>query len=335
MTQLLARDKISAPFPNPDNGTARQALGVMWDFINEMSQSAEYDITCAATLNIGAQASARLRLTGSAVTITSLGTVYRGAIYIRSSGSYAVTHNATSLLCPGGRNLTLSAGDLIVANPKASTSGIHDGWQISVLSRGNGGGLFGGTVRMIGSTPLVFEGANDDSYKTTVNVTEPTANRTVKIPDADVDLTNVRAWSPTYPGVVQAASGAEVLAALEATKAVTPAGLNWPRAFAVNGYQRLPGSPGLLIQWGQSALMGDVPGGTYSMDLTFPIAFSNPPMFVIPAFSTASGGINYSLTVYWDRGLSSTTTVRIKYGEIFAGVQSSWYMSYLAIGYAD
>lgn len=45
-----------------------------------------------------------------------------------------------------------------------------------------------------GASPLVFEGATANDFETTLTVTDPTADRTVTIPDADVDLTNFADW---------------------------------------------------------------------------------------------------------------------------------------------
>ncbi len=40
------------------------------------------------------------------------------------------------------------------------------------------------------TTGITYEGATDDAFETRVVVTDPTADRTVTYPDADVDLTN-------------------------------------------------------------------------------------------------------------------------------------------------
>ncbi|RLF26646.1 MAG: hypothetical protein DRN05_06740 [Thermoplasmata archaeon] len=45
-----------------------------------------------------------------------------------------------------------------------------------------------GNQVLSGASPLVFEGDTADDYETTVAVTDPTADRTVTIPDADVNL---------------------------------------------------------------------------------------------------------------------------------------------------
>ena len=39
-------------------------------------------------------------------------------------------------------------------------------------------------VVLSGASPLVFEGATDDAYETTLSITDPTAGRTITFPDA-------------------------------------------------------------------------------------------------------------------------------------------------------
>jgi hypothetical protein len=91
------------------------------------SQGVETDIASAATLNIGAQNSNFLRVTGT-TTITSFGTSYNGPRYLRFADACQIT-NSSTLVLPGGTNFTTSAGDVIVAIPKA-TSGTPDGWYV-------------------------------------------------------------------------------------------------------------------------------------------------------------------------------------------------------------
>ena len=56
--------------------------------------------------------------------------------------------------------------------------------------------LTGAVLR--GETPLVFEGATADAFETSLIITDPTADRTVTIPDANVDLTNVVTANGSY-----------------------------------------------------------------------------------------------------------------------------------------
>lgn len=93
----------------------------------------ELDIASAPVLNIGAQFSTKLRVTGS-IGITSFGTDYRGPIHLRFSG-VLVINNSASLICKGGENITTEAGDTCIVYPKVTTSGIPDGWIIVEYNR--------------------------------------------------------------------------------------------------------------------------------------------------------------------------------------------------------
>lgn len=44
---------------------------------------------------------------------------------------------------------------------------------------------------LAGASPLVFEGSTANDFETTIAVTDPTADRTITIPDSDVNLGNV------------------------------------------------------------------------------------------------------------------------------------------------
>jgi hypothetical protein len=46
------------------------------------------------------------------------------------------------------------------------------------------GGTFTGPVTFDGASPIVLEGATADAYETTIAVTDPTADRTITLPDA-------------------------------------------------------------------------------------------------------------------------------------------------------
>jgi hypothetical protein len=147
MTQLAARTGISDTYPAPSNATAKAALAAMWDVINEMSQAAEIDLASAATTNIGGQTTRKLRITGT-TGITSLGTTYTGPIVLRFSGALTITHHATTLICPGGANLAVEAGDTLIVAPKCTTSGTNDGWIILTHRRASGGAIFAGLVEL-------------------------------------------------------------------------------------------------------------------------------------------------------------------------------------------
>ena len=132
MTALPAKTSISDTYPNPSKATARAGFAQRWDACNEVIEKPELDIASGTTCDIGGQLSTKLRITGT-TTITSFGTNYRGPILLRMAGALTITHNSTTLVCPGGANITAAAGDAFIAWPKA-TSGAADGWQVAKVS---------------------------------------------------------------------------------------------------------------------------------------------------------------------------------------------------------
>lgn len=90
-------------------------------------------VASAGTVDIGAQTTPVVEITGT-TGITSLGTNYTaGPRFLRFTGALTITHNATSLICPGGANITTAAGMTMIAVPK-STAGTADGWVIEAVS---------------------------------------------------------------------------------------------------------------------------------------------------------------------------------------------------------
>jgi len=72
------------------------------------------DIASATTTDIGAATGRYVNITGT-TTITGLGTKTAGVVRICTfTGALTLTHNATSLILPGGANITTAAGDVAV-----------------------------------------------------------------------------------------------------------------------------------------------------------------------------------------------------------------------------
>jgi hypothetical protein len=88
--------------------------------------SDEVQVASAATADIGAANSLFVEITGT-TTITSFGTTYNGPRFVRFSGALTLTHNATSLIIPGGANVTTAAGDCAVVIPNG---GSPNGWRV-------------------------------------------------------------------------------------------------------------------------------------------------------------------------------------------------------------
>ncbi len=198
MSQLPLRTSVSAAYPNPSNATARVGFGVLWDVLFETTQSPEIDLASAATCEIGGQTSRKLRITGT-VGITSFGTTYTGPILLRMASAVIITHNATSLQCPGGASITTGAGDAFMAWPVSSVSGTPDGWRL---------------VRLDGIVPIALGGTGS--------------------PTAAGGFTAIKqAASTTATGVVELLTTAELQTGTDATRAPTAAAI-----FAALGYSK-------------------------------------------------------------------------------------------------
>ena len=77
-----------------------------------LNWSATQTIASATTTDIGAATSNSVIVSGT-TTITGLGTIAAGAErVVQFSGALTLTHNATSLILPGGASITTAAGDV-------------------------------------------------------------------------------------------------------------------------------------------------------------------------------------------------------------------------------
>jgi len=93
------------------------------------SASPWVDLASAATTDLGAQTTDNLRITGT-TTITSFGTAPNGVTRnLRFADVLTITHNATSLICPGAANITTAAGDTGTAKSLGSGNWVLTDWQ--------------------------------------------------------------------------------------------------------------------------------------------------------------------------------------------------------------
>jgi hypothetical protein len=89
----------------------------------------EIDLASAGTTDIGAQTSNNVRITGT-TTITSFGTAANGVTReLRFAGALTLTYNATSLILPGGANITTAAGDTATAKSLGSGNWVVTDYQ--------------------------------------------------------------------------------------------------------------------------------------------------------------------------------------------------------------
>ncbi len=84
----------------------------------------EVTVASAATTEILGAGSDLVAISGTA-TITSFGTGASVKRFCRATGTFTITHNATSLICPGGSNIKAAAGDtFIVVSDESSNARI-------------------------------------------------------------------------------------------------------------------------------------------------------------------------------------------------------------------
>lgn len=164
--------------------------------------SAPVDLASAATTDIGAQTSPIVRITGT-TTITSFGTNYAGPRFLTFAGALTLTHNATSLILPGGVNITTAANDCAVVVPNLATP---SGWRVVAYQKANGEALVVSLTGATGTLPIANGG--------TGQATASAAFTALK-----------QAATETDTGVVELATTAEAAAGTDTTRAVTAAGV--------------------------------------------------------------------------------------------------------------
>ncbi|MGX7703261.1 DUF2793 domain-containing protein [Methylobacterium sp. Gmos1] len=121
------RLKVSA-----DGGTWREALRVDRATGGLDLAAAEASVPVAATVDLGALGCLRVALTGTG-TVTGFGTGPNRVRFLRFTGAATLTHNAASLVLPGGANLVTAAGDTALAVSDASGN-----WRVLDVARASG-----------------------------------------------------------------------------------------------------------------------------------------------------------------------------------------------------
>jgi hypothetical protein len=144
-----------------------------------------------------------------------------GDLYIRGGDATGTDKAGGALQLFGGRATGNGAGGAVIiqSGETHGSGGVTTlrGTNVIASFRSDGDTLLQGN--------LIFEGSVPDAHETTFSITNPTADRTITVPDADVDLTKVRAASDTLDGVVELATTAEATTGTDTSRAVTAAGV--------------------------------------------------------------------------------------------------------------
>ena len=99
----------------------------------KLALNARADIASAETTDIGAETTQYLRVTGT-TTITGLGTAAAGVVRdLLFADALTLTHNATSLILPGGDDITTAAGDVALFRSEGSGN-----WRCVRYSKADG-----------------------------------------------------------------------------------------------------------------------------------------------------------------------------------------------------
>ncbi|MBU6163192.1 MAG: hypothetical protein KGO50_18930, partial [Myxococcales bacterium] len=112
--------------------------GTNWQALHGSSlRTQTTTVASASTADIGATPSQRISITGT-TTITSFGTVANQLRFVSFTGALTLTHNATTLILPGGANITTAAGDAAVFSSDSSGN-----WRCLSYQRADGTALSG------------------------------------------------------------------------------------------------------------------------------------------------------------------------------------------------
>lgn len=125
-------------------------LRAAYGFIRQGDTKAA-DVASAATVDLGAVVGRFVDITGT-TTITSFGTVAAGIWReVRFKGALTLTHNATSLILPGGANITTSNGDCLRAYSLGSGN-----WQVVSYTYNSGDLVTGDRYAVAASANVGF-----------------------------------------------------------------------------------------------------------------------------------------------------------------------------------
>lgn len=107
--------------PSSVNNAIRALMADIATMTQGGAKVAEVTVASATTCNILGALSDFIAISGT-TTITSLGTGANRLKFVRFTDALTLTHNSTSLILPGGANITTAAGDTMIVESDASSN---------------------------------------------------------------------------------------------------------------------------------------------------------------------------------------------------------------------
>ena len=165
MSLMPLKTAITNAHPNPNNETARQGFDDFWKAMYELTEEKEVSVASAASTVIGSVLSGKILVTGI-TNINSLGTVYRGPLFLRiDTGPVTFVYNATTLLTDGSVDLKAYPGDVLMAYPKGNPI---NGWILTKVFEAT---PVRAMVASHATTGAIWSSASKDIYWTGIEVT--------------------------------------------------------------------------------------------------------------------------------------------------------------------
>ena len=134
-----------------DTSRFKIGTGAAWAstaYQNSGTHAAEATVASATTCDIFATTSKNVSITGT-TTITGLGTAPAGTErWCRTTGALLLTNNATSLILPGGANITTAAGDRFLVRSLGSGNAL-----VLIYVKADGTPIVGGGGGSSGTKP--------------------------------------------------------------------------------------------------------------------------------------------------------------------------------------
>lgn len=94
--------------------------------VEDAAAAAEVTVASASTADVLGAASEFIAVSGT-TTVTSFGTGASRKRFCRATGAFKITHNATSLICPGAQDIVTAAGDTwVLISDASSNARVHD-----------------------------------------------------------------------------------------------------------------------------------------------------------------------------------------------------------------